>query len=69
VGEVDARFDTVADWEEPYRKGTIYYLRDNRVRGVLLWNVWDRVEAARALITSAEPISAGALNGRTLAAV
>jgi NADPH-dependent 2,4-dienoyl-CoA reductase/sulfur reductase-like enzyme len=69
VGEVDARFDTVADWEEPYRNGTIYYLRDNRVRGVLLWNVWDRVEAARTLITSAEPISAGALNGRMLAAV
>ena len=59
----------MADWEEPYKKGAIYYLRDNRVRGVLLWNVWDRVEAARALITSAEPISAGALNGRMLAAV
>ena len=29
----------VADWKEPYCKGVVYYLRDGRVRGVLLWNV------------------------------
>jgi len=66
VGEVDARLETVADWEEPYKKGVIYYQRDDRVRGVLLWNEWDRVEAARALITSAKPISAGTLSSRLL---
>src|SRR6185312_14880405 len=36
VGEVDARLETVADWKEPYREGVVYYLRDGRVRGVLL---------------------------------
>jgi NADPH-dependent 2,4-dienoyl-CoA reductase/sulfur reductase-like enzyme len=50
VGEVDARLETVADWKEPYRKGVIYYLRDGRVRGVLLWNVWEQVDSARKLI-------------------
>jgi hypothetical protein len=26
------------------------YLRDGRVSGVVLWNVWDQVDAARKLI-------------------
>src|SRR6476469_4358065 len=47
VGEVDARLETVTDWKEPYREGVIYYLRDGRVRGVLLWNVREQVDAAR----------------------
>jgi len=67
VGEIDARLETVADWEEPYRKGVIYYQRDDRVRGVLLWNIRDRVDSARALIMSKEPIPAGRLGGRLLA--
>jgi len=50
VGELDARLESVTDWQEPHRKGVIYYLRNGRVRGVLLWNVWDKVDAARKLI-------------------
>ncbi len=53
VGELDSRLETFADWQEPYRKGVVYYLSAGRVRGVLLWNVWGKVDAARALI--AEP--------------
>jgi 3-phenylpropionate/trans-cinnamate dioxygenase ferredoxin reductase component len=53
VGELDARLEIVADWKDPYREGVLYYLRDGRVRGVLLWNVWEQVDAARRLI--AEP--------------
>lgn len=64
VGDVDARLETVADWIEPNRKGVIYYGAENRVRGVLLWNVWDQVDAARALITAGEPFSAETLRGR-----
>jgi 3-phenylpropionate/trans-cinnamate dioxygenase ferredoxin reductase subunit len=52
VGDLDARLETVVDWEEPYHKGVVYYLKQGRVKGVLLWNVWDQVEAARALIGS-----------------
>jgi NADPH-dependent 2,4-dienoyl-CoA reductase/sulfur reductase-like enzyme len=47
VGEVDSRLETVEDWKERYREGVVYYLRDGRVRGVLLWNVWEQVDAAR----------------------
>lgn len=50
VGELDSRLETVADWKEPYREGVIYYLGAGVVRGVLLWNVWEQVEAARRLI-------------------
>ncbi|MBE7556028.1 MAG: hypothetical protein HS126_33660 [Anaerolineales bacterium] len=64
VGELDARLETVADWQEPYRKGVIYYLRDGRVRGVLLWNVWDQVEAARELIAQPGPFGPENLKGR-----
>ena len=64
VGEVDARLETVADWREPYREGVIYYLRDGRVRGVLLWNVWEQVEAARRLIAEPGPVRADDLKGR-----
>ncbi len=64
VGELDARLEIVADWQEPYQKGVIYYLRDNLVRGVLLWNTWDQVDAARALIAERTPLSRADLAGR-----
>jgi len=64
VGETDARLETVADWKEPYRQGVVHYLRDGRVRGVLLWNVFDRVEAARQLIADPGPLHPAELKGR-----
>jgi NADPH-dependent 2,4-dienoyl-CoA reductase/sulfur reductase-like enzyme len=63
VGEVDARLETVADWKQQYREGVIYYLRDGRVRGVLLWNVWEQVESARKLIVEPGPFRADNLRG------
>src|SRR5262249_40161471 len=64
VGEVDSRLETVADWKEPYREGVVYYLRDGRVRGVLLWNVWEQVDAARKLIAEPGPFRRENLKGR-----
>lgn len=55
VGDLDANLETVADWKEPYHEGTIYYLRDGHVRGVLLWNVWEQVDAARQMIMDGAP--------------
>jgi hypothetical protein len=31
---------THAVWKEEFRTGVVYYLRDDVVRGALLWNVW-----------------------------
>ena len=64
VGELDARLDAVADWTEPCREGVVYYLRAGRVRGVLLWNVWDQVDAARQLIVESGPFRPTELMGR-----
>jgi 3-phenylpropionate/trans-cinnamate dioxygenase ferredoxin reductase component len=63
VGEVDSRLETKAEWDEPYRKGVITYRRDDRVRGVLLWNVWDQLDAARALIAGTGAIHAAETRG------
>jgi len=64
VGELDARHETVSDWKEPFREGVVYYLKNGRVRGVLLWNTWGQVDAARALIAEAGPFQASNLKGR-----
>ncbi len=64
VGDIDARLRTIADWEEPYRKGVVYYLRGDRVRGVLLWNVRNQVDAARRLIADYGPVRPPDLAGR-----
>ncbi|CAL1239911.1 NAD(P)/FAD-dependent oxidoreductase [Candidatus Methylocalor cossyra] len=64
VGQLDARFELHADWREPYREGIVYYLHGGRVRGVLLWNVWDKVPAARTLIAEPGPFPAEYLKGR-----
>ncbi|HWQ12607.1 MAG TPA: FAD/NAD(P)-binding oxidoreductase [Roseiflexaceae bacterium] len=64
VGLLDARLEMVADWQEPFRTGVVYYLGDGRVRGVLLWNVWDQVDAARRLIAEPGPFRAADLSGR-----
>jgi 3-phenylpropionate/trans-cinnamate dioxygenase ferredoxin reductase subunit len=58
VGIVDSRLDAVEDWQEPNRKGVITYMDDARPRGVLLWNVWDKIEAARDLLRAGEGVLA-----------
>jgi NADPH-dependent 2,4-dienoyl-CoA reductase/sulfur reductase-like enzyme len=64
VGEVDSRLEMVSDWKEPYREGVVYYLGDGRVRGALMWNVWNQVKAARRLIEEPGPFTAEDLRGR-----
>ena len=64
VGEVDSRLETFADWKRPNEEGVIYYLESGRVRGVLLWNVWEQVEAARQLIAEPGPFKVEDLEGR-----
>ncbi|OPZ81734.1 MAG: Putidaredoxin reductase [bacterium ADurb.Bin429] len=63
VGEVDARLDTFADWMTDFETGVIYYLRDGYVRGVMLCNVWEKLDAARALIQRGEKVSPEELRG------
>jgi 3-phenylpropionate/trans-cinnamate dioxygenase ferredoxin reductase subunit len=64
VGELDSRLETYIDWKEKYQKGVIYYLAAGRVRGVLLWNVWEMVPKARQLLAEPGPFTGPDLKGR-----
>jgi len=64
VGELDARLTIVADWTDPFQEGVLYYLDGGRVRGVLLWNVWEQVPKARQLVAEPGPFTAEDLKGR-----
>jgi NADPH-dependent 2,4-dienoyl-CoA reductase/sulfur reductase-like enzyme len=63
VGELDSRLEILAEGDELDGEGTIYYYLDHerRPRGVLLWNVFGQLDAARELIRAGEPITRGAL--------
>jgi NADPH-dependent 2,4-dienoyl-CoA reductase/sulfur reductase-like enzyme len=64
VGSLSSRLETYVDMGADLSKGVVYYLRQNQVRGVLLWNTWERVDAARALIAAKETIWPADLKGR-----
>ena len=64
VGDLSARHQIVEDWKEKFREGVVYYLDRGRVRGVLLWNTWGQVDAARALIAEPGPFRPEQLKGR-----
>jgi 3-phenylpropionate/trans-cinnamate dioxygenase ferredoxin reductase subunit len=62
VGDVSSRLQTLAEWVEPHRKGVVAYVDgEQRPRGFLLWNVWDKVEPATGLIRAAQPIDQAGL--------
>lgn len=62
VGEIDPEsHEIVEDWIEPNREGTLYYLRDGRVRGVLLWNVRGKLREARTLVREKSMLSVDGL--------
>ena len=63
VGEVDSRLSVFADWQEENKTGVLYYLDGDRVKGVMMCNVWDRVEAARDLIREKRKVKAEELKG------
>lgn len=66
VGVLDASLETVEDFTDDRTTGVVYYLDEGRVRGVLLWNVWDSVEKAKQVMeqSAVEPLGADDLIGR-----
>lgn len=56
VGEVDARLTMLVDWNDVEAEGMIVYLdQERRPRGVLLWNRFGHLDAARDLIRARQP--------------
>lgn len=50
IGRLDTRFTMIEDWNEAATAAVIYYLDGDIVRGILLWNTWNSVPAAREVI-------------------
>ncbi|MHB8059995.1 MAG: NAD(P)/FAD-dependent oxidoreductase [Gaiellaceae bacterium] len=57
VGDVSSSLETYADWRDENQTGVVYYLDEGRVRGVMLCNVWGKLDEARALIQSGIHVS------------
>jgi 3-phenylpropionate/trans-cinnamate dioxygenase ferredoxin reductase subunit len=64
VGILNSKLETVEDFDESLEEGIVYYLKEARVQGVLLWNVWEKVDEARKLIAELGPFSTDDLKGR-----
>lgn len=39
------------DDNEDFSKGVVFYLRDNKIVGIVLWNVFNRINTARAVLS------------------
>ena len=63
VGDVKSELETFADWHKENDTGVIYYLEDGKVRGAMMCNVWEKVEAARKLIQAGERMTREDLRG------
>jgi 3-phenylpropionate/trans-cinnamate dioxygenase ferredoxin reductase component len=63
IGDVNTDLETFADWKKENDTGVIYYIRDNKIRGAMMCNVWDKVETARTLIKKGEQVTKESLYG------
>jgi NADPH-dependent 2,4-dienoyl-CoA reductase/sulfur reductase-like enzyme len=64
VGLCDSRLEVIEDWQAQYQKGVLYYMQDGRVRGVLMVDIWEKVDEARGLIEGNTVEDAATLRGR-----
>lgn len=63
VGDVDSRLQTFADWQKENDTGVVYYLEDGKVRGAMMCNVWEKVDAAREIIRKGDRVTPTDLRG------
>lgn len=63
VGEVDANLFTFADWQKEFDTGVVYYLFEGKVKGAMMCNMPDRIDAVRKLILRDEKVEPESLRG------
>lgn len=63
VGTLDSSLPNVLDWDERGGHGVVYYVDEDRVVGVLLWNVDGQRDAARKVIAEVSEVSRQSLLG------
>ncbi len=64
VGEFDQDFEIIEDWIDPFKKGTIYYLEDDRIKGLIFWNLWGKVDEGKRVIQAGSPVKISDLQGK-----
>jgi len=63
VGEMKKDFTIFSDWIEPYKKGAIFYLDDNKIVGLIFWNLWGKVDQGRKVIREGKEYQTEDLKG------
>ena len=63
VGEIDPRLEIFADWQKEFDTGSIYYLKEGRVRGVMNCNLWGKLAPAREIILKSSKVGPADLKG------
>jgi len=63
LGEFDKEYQIVQDWINPFRKGTLYYLQDEKIRGLIFWNLWGNVDRGREIIQTGKAYKINELMG------
>ncbi|HDS30624.1 MAG TPA: NAD(P)/FAD-dependent oxidoreductase [Firmicutes bacterium] len=61
VGDIDASLETLTNWKEENKTGIIYYAERGKVRGMMMCNVWDKVDTAREIIREETNVAIGNL--------
>ena len=64
VGELSSLSLTSSTWEPAYKEGLVFYHDENFIKGILLWNIWGKMDAAREMI--GKPISQLSYFGKEL---
>ena len=51
IGDVNKELDIYSHWIDPFTKGTIFYLDESKIRGLVFWNLWGKIDQGRKLIS------------------
>ena len=63
LGDLHKEAEIVEDWIEPYQKGAVVYLEEQRVRGAIFWNLWDKVGLGREVIAEGKSFTTDSIKG------
>lgn len=63
VGDLNKDLEITMDWIEPYQKGTIFYLKEGKIHGLIFWNLWGQVDKGREVISKGETYKKSDLAG------
>ena len=63
IGEINKDLDVYEDWIEPFKKGTIFYLKEGRIKGLLFWNLWGKVDEGRERLLETKTYTKQELTG------